>query len=404
SATYAVLATHEAPKYLALTGLKIVNSGRDPSSANFNLRSLGPTINPGGLASLVAPFGWILIEDCEVSFVGNGVLFQYPSKEIIFRRNAVIAAYPSINNGDLTGERGPGGLGMFGDEWQNLLLEENLFYMNGWNKDLITGGVITITNGSPATITWKDGPPPNGRPPDGALVAIRSTGRLPFGIVNNTEGCRRQQCYFVRDGNGLTSTLSLSKTDATRVSATGTQSGTHKTFWIDPQATIYEHNIYLDLGGWQGKPNGTVSGRAIIRNNISAYASATGIQNRSGGTYFNNLLVRNPIALNCCQWPSTIAYNVVLEGYDMQKVPPQAYGWGMTITNFTCLEPGRSGCDPSHPPSPGSSGTTITKNIVAHSLSSEENGKGIHLYPAGSYGFQYPATTGINVTQNIICD
>ena len=53
--------------------------------------------------------------------------------------------------------------------------------MAGWNKDLITGGRITITNGSPATITWGNGLPPAGRPPDGALVAIRTDGALPTG-------------------------------------------------------------------------------------------------------------------------------------------------------------------------------------------------------------------------------
>ena len=76
----------------------------------------------------------------------------------------------------------------------------------------------------------------------------------------------------------------------------------------------------------------------------------------------------------------------------------------MEIANFTCAAPGSSGCDPSHPPSPGASGTIIANNIIAHSASSGKNGHGIHLYPAGRYGFQYPATSGITVTQNIICD
>src|SRR4029078_5752129 len=135
-------------------------------------------------------------------------------------------------------------------------------------------------------------------------------------------------------------------------------------------ATAYEHNLYLDLGEWAIKAGGSVSGKAIFRDNISAYASATGIQNRSGGTYFNNLFLRNPIALNCCQWPSTIAYNVILEGYDMQKVPPQPCGCGIDVINYTCAAPGSSGCEPSNPPSPGASGTIIASNIIAHSFSS----------------------------------
>jgi hypothetical protein len=94
---------------------------------------------------------------------------------------------------------------------------------------------------------------------------------------------------------------------------------------------------------------------------------------------------------------------VVLEGNNMQKVPPANYGWGIAISNFRCAAPGRSGCDPSNPPSPGAAGTTVTKNILAHSLSDGSNGMAIVLYPAGSYGFEYPATTGITVTQNVIC-
>ena len=246
--------------------------------------------------------------------------------------------------------------------------------------------------------------PPKGRPPDGALVAIRTDGALPTGIINNTKGCQQQQCYFVRDGNGRRSTLSLSKTDSTRISSFGPQRGPHKAYWIDPQATIFEHNVYLNFGTWPDKLGGFVSGKATIRNNISAYASSIGLQNRSGGTYFNNLLVRNPIGLNCCQWPSTIAYNVLLDGDDIQKVPSRPYGWGMTIANYTCAAQGQSACDPSNPATPGAEGTEITNNVLAHSVSKGGNGVGIRLYPAGSYGFQYPATAGITVRKNIICD
>src|SRR5262249_52820227 len=40
----------------------------------------------------------------------------------------------------------------------------------------------------------------------------------------------------------------------------------------------------------------------------------------------------------------------------------------------------------------------------AHSLSNSGNGQGIHLFSKGTYGFHYPATTGIIVEQNIVCD
>ena len=76
--TAAIIATHPNAKYLALTGLKIINSGRDPSSPNFNLKSLSET--RGALGSLVAPFGWLLVEDSEVDFAGAGIILQGGSK------------------------------------------------------------------------------------------------------------------------------------------------------------------------------------------------------------------------------------------------------------------------------------------------------------------------------------
>ena len=151
----AIIATHPNSKYLAITGLKVINSGRDPSSLDFDLKSLAET--GGALASLSAPFGWLLIEDCELQYVGAGYVIQGASKEIFFRRNAVIGVYPSTNNGDRTGERGSGGIGLYASDWQNLLIEDNLFYMNGWNKDLIAGSAITITDGTPALVTWENG-------------------------------------------------------------------------------------------------------------------------------------------------------------------------------------------------------------------------------------------------------
>jgi hypothetical protein len=293
-----------------------------------------------------------------------------------------------------------GALGLYGQGMDSWLIEENIFYQNGWYAPLIPQGSVTISSdGSSAVVTWPSaGLPPRGRPPDGSTVRFETTGVLPEPLVADTD-------YFVRNGSGSTSNLSFTPTGAL-IATSAPQSGTHRGYWVDPMPTIREHNVYIDFDSSSGLA-GNLTGPTIVRNNITAYAASQGIQNRPGGITFNNLFIRNPIALNGAMWPSTISYNVILEGYDMQTTPPTRYGWGIDIVNFKCQSPmpPKYNCSPSQALPPGAGGTVVTKNIIAHSFAGGTNGHGIRLFPAGqTFSFHYPATTGITVSDNIICE
>src|SRR5262249_21643813 len=159
----------------------------------------------------------------------------------------------------------------------------------GWWGYLTTGGPVTISIGSPAVVTWtKAGLPPAGRPPQGALVGINTSGTLPTGLVNNTQGCRSQQCYFLFKVNGNTANLATDKSCTRLISTSGTQQGTHTAYWIDPQATIIEDGAKVGLG-WDVAAGNAASQKATVQNNIFAYAAAVGSQIRPGGTITNNL-------------------------------------------------------------------------------------------------------------------
>ena len=72
------------------------------------------------------------------------------------------------------------------------------------------------------------------------------------------------------------------------IATSGSQSGTHKVAWdqsgYGPQATIFNHCIYLDS---QNSPN-------IVRGNIISNCSLTGLQGRDGGEFYHNLVTLSP--------------------------------------------------------------------------------------------------------------
>lgn len=134
------------------------------------------------------------------------------------------------------------------------------------------------------------------------------------------------------------------------------------------------------------------------------------MQNRSGGTYYNNLFLKNPIQLNCCQWPSDIGYNVMLEAIDMQAAPtPFEYGWGINITSYRCAAPAGGPCTQDkidNPVVPGSSGTRVHHNIIAKSGATILNGNAIKMFPYENYfaGNYIEGAKGVAVDSNIVCD
>lgn len=249
---------------------------------------------------------------------------------------------------------------------------------------------------------------------------VEGGGRISPGLTLSGSGVIGGTTIVSGSGTDGTYQVSVSQTvSSTTMSAlgdlvttTGSQSGTHSASWADPQADIYIHNLYIDLGWDNGLGVPPTLGNLIFKNNITAYASATGLQTRPGGiTIFNNLFVQNPIQITCCGWPSNITYNVFYEGSGMRRVvTDSAYGWGVFLNNWTCGTPYQGECVgfTQGSPTPGISGSTFSYNVMAHSISPPGNGNAVILGAAtcapGVGSFCIPATTGVTVTNNVICD
>ncbi len=119
-------------------------------------------------------------------------------------------------------------------------------------------------------------------------------------------------------------------------------------------ATIFNHNIYLQSAAYDPK---SVSGPAILKDNIIANASSHGAQLRAGGTVAGNLFVHNPLGLLVLP-ASTVNDNVFISGNDIAASLPR--GFGIEVN---------SGTGPNQ----------IMNNILAHENSSRPYGHGIIL-------------------------
>lgn len=90
--------------------------------------------------------------------------------------------------------------------------------------------------------------------------------------------------------------------------------------------TVFNHNIY----------HNATNGPITARNNIFAFASATGMQARSGGTITGNLFVRNAIGLQISSTDphpvpvgATVTGNLIMESCDI-PIAGDPRGWGLT--------------------------------------------------------------------------
>jgi hypothetical protein len=137
-------------------------------------------------------------------------------------------------------------------------------------------------------------------------------------------------------------------------------------------ATIFNHNIYMQ----------TTCGPSIVRNSIFANGSATGLQQRGGGTIYDNFFVRNPTAFYADAVPSTMTYNVVTEGNDIGSGNLQR-GMGILLND---------GNGPT-----GTNNSVIQNNIVANTASGN-SGFALQLCSVND-----PCRLkGVNMTNNIV--
>src|SRR5690606_33839645 len=124
--------------------------------------------------------------------------------------------------------------------------------------------------------------------------------------------------------------------------------------------TIFNHNLYVQA----------TCGAAVIRGNIFANGSSHGCQLRPGGVMEYNVFVRNALALTTSRSASTVRYNVVLEGRDIDSGTPR--GMGIEVLPQT--------------------GGIIEENIVSTKLAPSSEGWGIQVGVSSNGVSDYRAT------------
>lgn len=397
--------------------LRFKNTSWEPTSPNY----WAATPSLGNTLTIIDQIKLFMVEDCEfdqTAFGNNVSAFNvtFQSSNTIVRRNVFHnnSAPPSLG-------------GIEADKFSNALIEENLYYQD-WSNVQTVQTTVSITAASPAVITYPAAattpPESGGIPPRGIfgfapLIAL--TGALPTGLSPNVAACPSGTgspgtgCYYLCNISGATANLSTSSSCASVINTTGSSCANCKSIWVDPGRNQFSHNFYGGLG-WDDQTTNMLAtyGGLIFRNNITAYASATGLQSRPGGTLYNNLFLKNPIQITCCGWASHISYNVVLQGLNGTEAnADRTLQWGFMIASYTCGSPALGICTQAlinNPPTLGSAGTSIDHNIIAASdVDGSANGIGIELQAAQTIAiagatFNIPGAGGISIKSNIICD
>lgn len=137
---------------------------------------------------------------------------------------------------------------------------------------------------------------------------------------------------------------------------------------VGNEPNIFQHNVYIQSD--QSPP--------IFRGNITSRACANGLQQRPGGTCYDNLFLNNPIAGFVGQTQSEMSWNVVLQATDIQSSPITARGMGLQINT-------------------GANNSTAKFNIVAHQESADPSGSAFALSIVSG-------VTGAVLTDNIAYD
>ena len=235
-------------------------------------------------------------------------------------------------------------------------------------------------------------------------------------VVPTTNNCTfAKRCYYLCNISGATANLSWDSNCANLAvaSAAGTCVDC-TTNWNDAGPNIFSHNSYGGVGTDDGvNPVFPTGPRYNLENNISAYASATGSQNRAGGRYWDNLYIQNPIGLNGAAWPSDIGFNTFMEMRNFNyPIFSGQIGWAINIGNNICTNPAGGWCTQQmvdYPMQPGVAGSTIHDNFIGPFFGVSNNAQAINLLGAQAgcnapTSGHCPPTTGITVSRNVICD
>lgn len=398
----------------AIISIKAKNRNFDPSSPNYWSNPV-----PTSCFSIIGSNRNIIIEDSDFSYgcyTFNLDSFNTRAGYNYYRRNVFW-------------NDGPTGLAAAKTaKYTSLVVEENLFYKD-WTHRSSVPISVTITAASPAVITYpfdNTVAPENGGLPRPNFFAgstpplVGLTGSLPTGLSAVTTNCSHSnQCYYLCNISSNTAQLSRNSNCSPIINTSGSACNVGcSSQWVDMEANVFNHHIYAGVG-WDDAPSDiptrdltTLSG-TVVRNNIFAYASATGSQARPGGVIYNNLYYRNPIQITCCAWPSDISYNMILAGSNMQRaINSEPYGFGMEISSYRCAAEGPVALDCpqdfiDNPPTDGSNGTRIHHNILAKSEATGGNGQAIRLFPYNKIlqpnGWM-EAVNGVTLESNIVCD
>jgi len=168
---------------LAVVGLEFYNYVADPANAGYDG-------NAGGrnAISFLAGATFLLFEDTKFSFYRFAFDMQGSTyTDVRIRRNVIVDQYS--NNNPIFGNSS----GFLLSGYTDVLVEENLFDRNGWNATLITPASVTVTQATPAVVTWTSNKLPT-IPTAGNRITFASS---DGGILSGTS-------YYVFSNNGTT--------------------------------------------------------------------------------------------------------------------------------------------------------------------------------------------------------
>ena len=253
---------------LAVVGLEFYNYQADPNNAAYD-----------GDAAPMVPiallFGstYFLVEDCKLSFFRLAIQFSGAAgkhQDLRLRRSVI--SYQYSNNNPVFANSS----GILVSGFASFRVEGNVFDHNGWNSQLITPTAVTITQASPAVVTWTSNKLPQSDSAANWITLASTGGGITAGV------------YFVCNNNGTTFNISTSSSCSGFVNTTSGLVSPQNATYVQPGPTVFNHNFYI----------GSIIDPGItFKDNIVAREGASG-QLRSGGVATDNFSVANPSSFN----------------------------------------------------------------------------------------------------------